>query len=780
MKRYIVLLFLVFTILTNAQTKLSWIGGDGVWSNQNKWNPIGVPGSADTAEIIVDGNYTVTLDLDNVTVASIRIGFSGSGSTFTQELYIEGKTFTVNDSLKINIKGKLKLWNNSILNGAGSIFNHGTFLIKGSSVNNDLVNAAGGYAEAYSQSSINGTIVNEGFLGAYGTYNYGGSAILSIANGFSNEGTVRLWGDNTGSVVSDATLTVTNGNIVNNNILISGGTEAYGGNNYLKAELINNDSVIIYSRPFDLDKPGAHHVNNGLIHLLNSTINQRECILKQTGSNPNFDNNGAIRIDSNCKMIFKSGNFNFNSDDVIIGNALVVKDTCVVNLNVNYTLQDTSTIELRSLATVNGTGVITNQGYLILYKGNINCDVINTINGAIQAFGQSSINGNIVNQGFLGAYGTYGYSDAILTVANGFINEGTLRLWGDNTGSIVGNATIIVTNGSLVNNKIILSGGTEDYGGTNYLKAELINNDSVIIPARYFVLDKEEANHVNNGLIHFKRSTWNQREFELIQSGAGSSFENFGTFKIDSTNILKLTQGIFINQPAGIVTGIGSINSLNGTMNNKGYFLPGDSIGFFYVTGNYPEESTSVLEIEIGGYTAGTEHDRLNVSANATLNGIIKINRVNNFTPVLGDSLLVLTYGSRTGSFSSVVDSSLASGTVWDTIYTSTGLYIKLIDDLTIIEDHIGRLPAGFALNQNHPNPFEMTTKISWKVPKGCWQTMKVYDLTGKEVATLVDEFKPAGTYESIFTAAGLEAGIYLCKLQSGDYDQMFKMVLLK
>lgn len=779
MKSYLLLLSFVFTVFVNAQTKYIWTGGDGDWSNSAKWNPAGVPGVLDTAVIIVDGNYRVTVDLNNVTVASVRLGYPESGSTFTQELYMEGKTFTVNDSVKINVRGKLMLWDNSTLGGTGKITNNGTLLIKQSIVNNDLINNSSGYFDGYSQSALNGNIVNEGFLGTYGTYGYG-SAFLTIANGFSNEGTIRLGGDNTGSIVSDATLIVTNGTLINNNQLISYGTEMYGGNNYLKAELINNDSLIISSRPFELNKPGAHHVNNGFIHMVNSAINQREFNVLQSGSNPYFNNNGIIHTENNCKMVFKSGILNFNTDDLIVEGVFVVKDTCIVNLNVNYTIQNTSTIELRNSATVSGTGVITNEGSLVLYKGDINTDLVNTINGSIQAFSQSSINGSVVNQGFLGAYGTYGFGSAFLTIANGFTNEGTLRLWGDNTGSIVGNATIIVTNGSLVNNKKLLSGGTEDYGGTNSLKAELINNDSTIIPSRYFILDKADANHINNGFIHFKRSNWNNREFVLTQSGTNPSFENFGTFKIDSTYVLRLTQGSFINQPSGIVTGIGSINSQNGNLNNNGNFLPGDNIGTFSVAGNYPEESTSVLKIDIGGYSSG-ECDRLNVSGNATLNGMLNVRLVNGFTPAVGDSFLVLTYGSRTGVFSSVVDSSIASGAVWDTIYTSSSLYIKLIDEPTKVENNESdKLPTEYALNQNYPNPFNPSTKISWQSPIGGHTTLKIYDLLGNKIATLVDEFKPVGKYEIDFDASHLTSGVYFYQLNAGSFVETKKLTLLK
>ncbi|MFO7526662.1 MAG: T9SS type A sorting domain-containing protein, partial [Ignavibacteriaceae bacterium] len=75
--------------------------------------------------------------------------------------------------------------------------------------------------------------------------------------------------------------------------------------------------------------------------------------------------------------------------------------------------------------------------------------------------------------------------------------------------------------------------------------------------------------------------------------------------------------------------------------------------------------------------------------------------------------------------------------------------------------------PAVFQLSQNYPNPFNPSTKISWQSPVSSWQTLKVYDLLGREVATLVDEYKPAGSYEVEFDASGLSSGIYYYRLSA-------------
>ena len=71
-----------------------------------------------------------------------------------------------------------------------------------------------------------------------------------------------------------------------------------------------------------------------------------------------------------------------------------------------------------------------------------------------------------------------------------------------------------------------------------------------------------------------------------------------------------------------------------------------------------------------------------------------------------------------------------------------------------LVEDEI-ESPSNFSLSQNYPNPFNPTTKICWQSPVSSWQTLKIYDVLGNEVATLVNEYKPAGSYEVEFSTRG-------------------------
>jgi len=88
--------------------------------------------------------------------------------------------------------------------------------------------------------------------------------------------------------------------------------------------------------------------------------------------------------------------------------------------------------------------------------------------------------------------------------------------------------------------------------------------------------------------------------------------------------------------------------------------------------------------------------------------------------------------------------------------------------------------PGEFALNQNYPNPFNPATTIAFALPSDQLVTLKVYNMIGQEVATLVNEFKTAGRYSAVWDAKGLHSGVYFCRLQAGSVVDTKKMTLMK
>jgi len=114
-------------------------------------------------------------------------------------------------------------------------------------------------------------------------------------------------------------------------------------------------------------------------------------------------------------------------------------------------------------------------------------------------------------------------------------------------------------------------------------------------------------------------------------------------------------------------------------------------------------------------------------------------------------------------------------------------IYASLVDTsgrlagTPVYVDNQENLPLTFQLFQNYPNPFNPTTKISWQSPIGSWQTLKIYDLLGNEIATLVNEYLPAGSYEVEFSAkGGYTSGVYFYKLQAGSFTETKKMLVIR
>ncbi len=106
---------------------------------------------------------------------------------------------------------------------------------------------------------------------------------------------------------------------------------------------------------------------------------------------------------------------------------------------------------------------------------------------------------------------------------------------------------------------------------------------------------------------------------------------------------------------------------------------------------------------------------------------------------------------------------------------------IKLFfDSATDIETEESNYVGTYELFQNYPNPFNPSTKISWQLPEAGLVTLKIYDVLGREVKTLVNEELATGKHETVFDASRLSSGVYFYQLKIGDFIQTKKMILLR
>ena len=99
---------------------------------------------------------------------------------------------------------------------------------------------------------------------------------------------------------------------------------------------------------------------------------------------------------------------------------------------------------------------------------------------------------------------------------------------------------------------------------------------------------------------------------------------------------------------------------------------------------------------------------------------------------------------------------------------------------LTSVDNNNNSIPTDYSLEQNYPNPFNPATIIKYSIPKAGSVMIKVYDDLGKEVATLLNEYKSAGSYEVKFAAKKFSSGVYFYRLTAGDFVQTKRMIILK
>ncbi|MEW6510431.1 MAG: YCF48-related protein [Bacteroidota bacterium] len=136
----------------------------------------------------------------------------------------------------------------------------------------------------------------------------------------------------------------------------------------------------------------------------------------------------------------------------------------------------------------------------------------------------------------------------------------------------------------------------------------------------------------------------------------------------------------------------------------------------------------------------------------------------------------------------SYTDSALSFGTTyWYRVcaFNSTGSSALCRDASAtagnvIAVEETEALPRQFCLRENYPDPFNPSTTIKYDIPWRCYVSLKVYDILGREVMTLVEEFEEAGYKSVVFNAAGLASGVYLYRLMAGDYTKSEKMLLIK
>jgi hypothetical protein len=309
---------------------------------------------------------------------------------------------------------------------------------------------------------------------------------------------------------------------------------------------------------------------------------------------------------------------------------------------------------------------------------------------------------------------------------------------------------------------------------SGYVGAEPYSGNSVSIDGDYAIVgahnDESGGNESGAAFIfYYNGSEWTQQA--KILSSDISSGDNFG----------------FSVSLSGDYAIVGAVNSFHQThMIGAAYvFRLQDTL---WVEEAKLLDSSAVTSIAFGFSVSmlnnyalvGVRHDNQNGNNSGAAYIFKRVN--SNWTKL---SKILASDGGESDQFGYQVDLDEDIFAVGAPIQYAGGLYcgaVYLYTDFTtgIFDSKVHVSLNEYHLHQNYPNPFNPSTKISFTIAQTDYVSLKVYDVLGNEVTTLINEEKPAGEYEVEFDGERLTSGIYFYQLKSGSYVQTKKMLLLK
>ncbi|MEJ5263166.1 MAG: PQQ-dependent sugar dehydrogenase [Ignavibacterium sp.] len=229
-----------------------------------------------------------------------------------------------------------------------------------------------------------------------------------------------------------------------------------------------------------------------------------------------------------------------------------------------------------------------------------------------------------------------------------------------------------------------------------------------------------------------------------------------------------------VNPPSNtqITTAVGSITSFGVDQNNELYLVSFNGKIYNFIP--------TVIPVELASFTATVVDGKVRLdwyTATETNNSGFMIERSRD-----GVNFKDLYFISGNGTSTQRNIYSYTDNDVTFGVYYYRLKQIDMdgtINYLNVVSLDLGS-PKSFLLEQNFPNPFNPSTTISWQSPESGLQTLKVYDMLGNEVATLLNDYKEAGKHSVEFNADNLPSGLYFYKLGVGNFSSVRKMLLMK
>ncbi|MDP2304335.1 MAG: NosD domain-containing protein, partial [Ignavibacteria bacterium] len=592
---------------------------------------------------------------------------------------------------------------------------------------------------------------------------------------------------------------------------------------------------------FDFTTPGQNGIvinNGGTVSLNHTIIKNAHTAITASGSNVFSVQNSTI---NNCVYgidllnysqgttpLIKGNNFSVNETAVSAnyGNTIVIQGNTITNSTMGVYLNQTSNGNvLNNTITSNmetQPGVMFSSSYGAI-RGNQISGHGNGI-ALIESSPKVGVN-NIHHNRFHGIYSGYGSSaDLLAELIRDPCSEVPLIY-------PVGGFNFIYENGSDAEIRRGDDDGSEIYLNTSSIQASYGCNEIYDDRKETQTLPTELLMNGTYGseefVIYAEGNYWGENN-SLLSSRFGNLLVEYEPFNLYSCPLPELEQycPIIMHTADGVVLDTLYALKTEAMMDEKSQLF--SEAGKAYYTN---DQSTAKEKYALIINNYGTEKDAINAywrfyklqqESNGSINSFREL--INNKKALTNDSVLIWTMNNLLGiSLTQIEAYTEAISYYEDNIQTNPESDISLNSQLNIMtlsllngisglgkiatsygvsnrEEYISRrkellekkfgksdnqitgeqIPTEYALFQNYPNPFNPVTTITYQIPKEGLVTLKIYDILGKEVTTLINEEKQAGKYSIDFNASKLSSGVYLYELRSNEYKSTKKLLLMK
>jgi hypothetical protein len=603
------------------------------------------------------GTTTITLPFNNngtVDLLSGALDFNVSGTSAGQFNGAAGTTLGFNNQT-LTASSSINVPTLVISGGTNSIA--GTYNVNGTSTINGTVTITGNVLSVGNLLDINGRVdfnsnnIIAPTINVDGTL-AGSANVTTTASGTINYNATML-GTGTTNIPAGATLNITGSQPQLQRTLNNSGTANY---NVVNSMVVSNGTFNnLPGAVFNVQAEKLMFQSGGPALFSNTGTVRKLAGTGTTIINVPFNNNGTVELQSGTLTFGVSGTsggtFNgaANTDFIFVGHTLQAASSVSAP---NVTFQAVSSIagsyNVSNVTLLSGTTTFT---------GNVLSVGVNlTING------QAIFNSNDITAATITVNGILNGSANVSPTANGTFNfNGTMS--GTGATNIPAGATLNIGGSQPTLSRTLNNSGTTLYNVSNSLvfaSGTFNNLSGGVFDARAdkLIFASGGTNIFNNAGTLEKTQGAGATNFNLNLSNTGTVESKSGTLGFNAVynqsagttrlNGGDLSTSTLLNIQGGTLSGTGTIT---GNVQNAATLAPGLSPGVLNINGNYTQLASGTLAIEIGGTSAGAQYDQLNVSGTATLAGALDTTLINSFNPGFNDAFVVLTYGTRSGTF---------------------------------------------------------------------------------------------------------------------------------